>query len=244
MRPKTSTWPAGKQANSRVRFGYGFPLMAPGEPRMSFLTSTSLAEDDVMREHPEPIGPSPVSRPIVLPARAVPTVLFVVPETERALYLGDAFTRVYVHTDNDAARFIAIERPRLVVIDMDEPSIGGMDICATAHALRNTSVLVTTGKVENVPAMLKAGCHGVLLKPFTPNLLAARLGRVIKETERPWGVKALPPGWLRGTNRIWADTACPKCGVRGATSFDFSSYRRMWLACLSCDNTWLGPRRE
>jgi DNA-binding response OmpR family regulator len=150
---------------------------------------------------------------------------------------------VYAHTATDAARFIATDRPRLVVVDMDEPSIGGMDICATAH-MTNTSLLVTTGKVENVPAMLKAGCHGVLLKPFSPNLLAARLGRVIKETERPWRVKALPPGWPMGTNRHWADTACPKCGVRGATSFDFSSYRRMWFACLSCDNTWLGPRRE
>ncbi len=198
-----------------------------------------------MRAHPEPIGHySPLSRPLVQPAPAAPTILFVVPENERTLYLGDPFTRVYAHTASDAARFIASTEPRLVVIDMDEPALAGMDICASARAAANTSVLVTTRSVERVPAMLRAGCHGVLLKPFSANLLAARLGRVIKETERPWGVKSLPPSWGKGTNRVWSNTACPKCAAPGATSFDFSSYRRMWYACLSCDNTWLGPRQE
>lgn len=198
-----------------------------------------------MRAHPEPIGHySPLSRPLVQPVQTVPTVLFLVPEAERTLYVGDTFTRVYAQTASDAARFIATDRPRLVVIDMDDSELCGMGICATAQASSNTSVLVTTGAVERVPAMLKAGCHGVLLKPFSPSLLAARLGRVIKETERPWSVKTLPPGWPTGTNRVWPDTACPTCGVRGATSFDFSSYRRMWYACLSCDSTWLGPRQE
>ena len=69
------------------------------------------------------------------------------------------------------------------------------------------------------------------------------MARVIKETERPWGHKTLAasPG---GTNRVWQDSACPKCGTHGPTSFDFSSYRRMWYACLTCDHTWLGPRQE
>ena len=198
-----------------------------------------------MRAHPEPIGRySPLSRPLVQPVHAVvPTVLFVVPEAERTLYLGDAFTRVFAQSANEAARFILNSQPRVVVVDMDAPALGGMDVCAAAHG-SNTSVLVTTGIVEGVPAMLKAGCHGVLLKPFTPVLMAARLGRVIKETERPWSARPLPPGWSTGTNRVWPETACPKCGVRGPTSFDFSSYRRMWYACLSCDTTWLGPRQE
>ena len=29
-----------------------------------------------------------------------------------------------------------------------------------------------------------------------------------------------------------------------AVSFEFSSYRRMWYACLACEHVWLGPRQE
>ena len=195
-----------------------------------------------MRAHPEPIGYyAPLSRSAVVPtAPPVPTVLFVVPERDRGVYAGEQFTRVFAHSSSEAMRTIAINRPRLVVVDWDEPSLSAAEICATAQ----TSVLVTTADVANVPRILKAGCQGVLLKPFAPNLLAARVGRVLKETERIIGPKTLPAGWQTGTNRVWPDTACPQCGVAGATSFDFSSYRRMWYACLSCDHTWLGPRQE
>lgn len=196
-----------------------------------------------MRAHPEPIGyyaPTYSRSPVVPAAAPVPTVLFVIPESERALYAGEQFTRVFAHTSSEALRLIALSRPRLVVVDWDDPALAASDICAA----NQTSVLVTTADVANVPRILKAGCHGVLLKPFAPNLLAARVGRVLKETERPWGHRNLPANWPTGTNRTWPDTPCPQCGVGGATSFDFSSYRRMWYACLSCDHTWLGPRQE
>jgi DNA-binding response OmpR family regulator len=199
-----------------------------------------------MRAHPEPIGhytPAPRS-PILPTSYSAPTVLFVVPESDRTMYLGEPFTRIYTHDGAEAAKAIASTRPRAVVLDWDDAALGGPDVSAAARAVPTTCVLVTTVDVRQVPAILKAGCHGVLLKPFSPNLLAARLGRVIKETERPWGAKTLPPGWPVGTNRVWPETACPRCGMRGATSFDFSSYRRMWYACLSCDHTWLGPRQE
>ena len=35
-----------------------------------------------------------------------------------------------------------------------------------------------------------------------------------------------------------------QCQSNGATSFEYSSYRRMWYACLACDAVWLGPRQE
>jgi DNA-binding response OmpR family regulator len=131
-----------------------------------------------------------------------------------------------------------------VVLDWDEASLSGPEVCAAARALPHTCVLVTTGDVRQAPAILRAGCHGVLLKPFAPNLLAARLARVIKETDRPWGQRSGTLPWQTGTNRVWPETACLACGKLGATSFDFSSYRRVWYACLSCDHTWLGRRQE
>ena len=200
-----------------------------------------------MRAHPESIGhytPAAHAQLIEPVTAAAPAVLFVVPAVDRSLYSGNQHVRLYAHTGSDALKLIASSRPRLVVIDCDEPSLGVEEVAAAAHACSYASVLITTGDVAKVPTMLKAGCEGVLLKPFAPNLLAARIGRVLKETERPWTQRAASSRPQAGTNRVWADTVCPTCGAAGATSFDFSSYRRMWYACLSCAATWLGPRQE
>ena len=198
-----------------------------------------------MRAHPEPIGHfTPALRSPIPTPYIAPTVLFVVPQADRTMYLGEPFTRVFTQDGSEAVRVIASTRPRAVVLDWDELPSGAADVCAAARTSPNTCVLVTTRDVKNAPAILRAGCHGVLLKPFAPNLLAVRLARVIKETDRPWGQRSTAMHIQGGTNRVWPETACPQCGVRGATSFDFSSYRRMWYACLSCDHTWLGRRQE
>jgi DNA-binding response OmpR family regulator len=199
-----------------------------------------------MRAHPEPIGyHMPASRPLVdAPPAAPPAVLFAVAAQDRDVFAGNQYTRLYVHTTGDALRLIATSRPQLVVIDCDESSLDADEICAAARASSRTRILITTADVAKVPKLLKAGCEAVLLKPFVPNLLAARIGRVIKDTERAYGQRNASSEPSSGTNRVWAHTTCPTCGVNGAMSFDYFSYRRMWYACLSCDATWLGPRQE
>lgn len=201
-----------------------------------------------MRAHPEPIGHyAPALRTPVVPQpapTATATVLFVVPEEDRSVYVGDQFTRFFAHAGADAARMLATHAPRLVVLDWDDAELQPRELCAALKAAPATSCLATTGDVANAPAMLKAGCHGVLLKPFAPNLLAARLGRLLRETAFTSSRTLTRSGWQTGTNRAWPEVSCPKCGTPGATSFDFSSYRRMWFACLSCEATWLGPRKE
>jgi CheY-like chemotaxis protein len=199
-----------------------------------------------MRAHPEPIGHyAPALRSqVVHAATATPTVLFAVPEADRSIYAGDLVTRFFAHTAADALRMLAAHAPRVVVLDWDHPALQRTELCAALHATPGTSSLVTTDDVANVPVILKAGCQGVLLKPFAPNLLAARLGRLLRETAFTSGRSLVRPGWQTGTNRVWPDLSCPQCGTRGATSFDFSSYRRVWYACLACDATWLGKRHE
>ena len=194
-----------------------------------------------MRAHPEPIGHyAPLARSPLPQAATPPTVLFVTADRERG-HAGDQSTRHYATTTPDAQRLIAAVHPRLVVVDWDEPSLSGREICAAAAAA-GSSVLVLTSAVESVPSILKAGCQGVLLKPFAPSILASRIGRVLKETERTLVQRHAAP--RPGTNRVWPDVSCPSCGTPGVTSFDFSSYRRMWYACLACETTWLGPRKE
>lgn len=146
------------------------------------------------------------------------------------------------HTTAEAIDCIDRTRPRVVAVDWDLTAIDGAEVCRAA-AKFSTMVLAITGTPQRVPSALKAGCHAILLKPFTLNLAAARLGRLCREAALATSPPVRAIGDC-GTNRTWPDTLCPQCATRGATSFDNSSYRRMWYACLRCEHVWLGARQE
>jgi DNA-binding response OmpR family regulator len=155
------------------------------------------------------------------------------------------FVRLTAQSTVEALRTIERMRPRLVAVDLDLPQFDAIAICTAAHQTGQASVLTTTASPDRAPAAIKAGCDGVLLKPFAPNLAAARLGRLVRESLlTPAARRAAAVLMQQGTNRTWPETCCPKCSTPGAVSFEFSSYRRMWYACLSCEAAWLGPRQE
>lgn len=185
---------------------------------------------------PSPRPPG-LSKPLpgVAPAPTIPAVVFAVQAEQREIYTGGQFARFFAHTTNDAAAAIANKRPRLVVLDWDEPSIDSASLCRIAMSIAPIGILAVTGKIESVPAALRSGAHAILLKPFAPNLVAARLGRTLRETA---------PGGQHVPARVWPATLCPQCSAGGSIGFDFHSHRRTWYACLSCDHTWLGPRQE
>jgi len=131
------------------------------------------------------------------------------------------------------------------------------------------TVLVTATDVNTVPLLLEAGCDAVLLKPFAPNLLYARVGRLLRARTEQQRIRmrpdqtrsrfASPDGnghdgngnghdgngaSLATTNRVWAEVACPQCHHDGAMSFEFASHRRAWYACLECKSVWMAKRRE
>lgn len=202
----------------------------------------------MMRAHPESMAWSPGPRapqPAPLETRAV--LLAAVADGDAEKCSVPAFQRFVPHNTAEALRMIQLERPGVVIVDFDLPAFDGAEITRAAAALPSTSVLVTTEVPERVPGALKAGCHAVLLKPFAPNLVSARVGRLVRERAqqlRMRGYLGTKSQMECGTNRIWPDTTCPRCSMAGATSFEFSSHRRMWYACLSCDQVWLGRRQE
>jgi DNA-binding response OmpR family regulator len=156
-----------------------------------------------------------------------------------------------------AKQFLHRHTPALVVTELDLGGADGVEICrvAKSHPLP-PQVLVTTSSTERVPDALAVGCDGVLLKPFPPNLLHARIGRLLrargemlKNKARHSQLKAHHLGerselLLAGTNRVWPNTHCPYCNHSGVTSFEFCSHRRAWYACLNCKNVWIAKRRE
>lgn len=180
-------------------------------------------------------------RPAPVPpqyARAV--LLAVAAPSELERYAAQPFLRIAAHTTTDALRHLVQSRPQVVALDWDVDGVDGPGLCRAAA--RTATVLVTTAQPETAPSALRAGCHSILLKPFAPTLLAGRLGRLLRDAAaRSSGAGTMP---AIGTNRQWANEVCARCGTPGPTSFEYSSRRRAWYACLSCDGVWLGPRRE
>ena len=151
--------------------------------------------------------------------------------------LRGSYRVVFVSSSLENTRaFLERERVDVIVTDLDLPD--GMALCREAKRLsKPPAVLVITEQVDRVPDALEARCDGVLLKPFAPNLLVARIGRLIRAHRSLSHARD-------GTNRFWPKTACPQCDTQGVTSFEFASHRRAWYACSKCKKVWLAKRQE
>lgn len=164
--------------------------------------------------------------------------------------------RVLATTDvNIAIQYLNKAAPALVVGDIDSLDGTAVDICRAARSARMpATVLMTSSNEASVPDVLNAGCDAILLKPFAANLLFARIGRLLRtrgeqlrlrarqaETTSAFSGRQEP---LASTNRTWPGTNCPACNHHGAVSFEFSSHRRAWYACLACKNVWIARRQE
>ena len=193
-------------------------------------------------------------RPPVVPATPI-NVLLVDAEDVVAQYAPVLSATYHVVTASSAvmaSTLLSRNTPELVVTDLQLPDGHGLDVCRSAKSLSTPPfVLVTTIEVGRVPDALDTGCEGVLLKPFQPNLLLARVSRLLREraTKRMLeraGVRrqALEGSVMTGTNRVFPHLECPFCAERGITSFDHSSMRRAWFACRACRNVWLAKRQE
>jgi DNA-binding response OmpR family regulator len=119
-----------------------------------------------------------------------------VSKSDVAHYPCGAATAVAAVTTAAAMQSLEQLRPAIVVIDWDLAALDAATVCRAATQRASTIVLITTQVPDRVPAALKCGCHAVLLKPFTVNLAAARLGRLCRDASvrcRPAGGCALLP---------------------------------------------------
>ena len=171
--------------------------------------------------------------------------------------LGGQFALTTVGSSDGAFAHLVSMRPAVVVTDVVLPDGDGIEVCRAAKSLENApAVLITTADVERVPEAIEAGCDSVLLKPFAPNLLAARLSRLARDRSQMLRMRSVEnvaraehlrersARLMNGTNRFWPNTHCPHCDYVGVTSFDYASYRRAWYACLACRKVWIAARAE
>jgi len=178
------------------------------------------------------------------------------------------FTVAVTATAGTAREYVRRAKPALVVAGLDVLNGDSGDILRDVRLLEPpAAVLVTTSHVERVPDAIAAGCDSVLLKPFAPNLLHARIGRLLRDRsaailarnhrEQSSALRSRAHDAIAksqhlvgrsaafaGTNRTWPNSHCPYCDHEGVTSFEYASHRRAWYACLSCRKVWLAKRQE
>jgi PleD family two-component response regulator len=160
------------------------------------------------------------------------SILFVDPGADSFLpVLRRHFEVTAVSSEAQALRALKAFEPTLVITDLALPDGDGVSVCRQSKAgeTGTTLVLVTPSEPARVPEAIKAGCDGVLMKPFPPNLLYTRVGRLLRMREQE----------LNGTNVVCHDAVCPSCGRGGGVGFDAASHRRMWYACLPCGHVWV-----
>lgn len=198
------------------------------------------------RAYAEPLPPFSANlRAHAAPTDSRPPLIVAVPAHDIDRFPASPYSRWAAKTTAEAVRLIERARPRVIAVDWDFPDLDPVAICAAARPVGPVGILAVMEKPERAPAALKAGCHSLLLKPFSLNLAAARLGRLCREMPAAAAASrlgAVLPQW--GTNRTWPDVHCPHCREGNAVCFEYSSHRRSWYACLKCEQAWLGARRE
>jgi CheY-like chemotaxis protein len=107
----------------------------------------------------------PVESRVRVVAAVRPAEIDVVPQSE--------YVCVCARDTADAVRLLESSGPCLAIVDFDGPWIDAVKLCAVSIRV-GTRVLATMRMPELAATALKAGCDSVLLKPFAPNLMAAR----------------------------------------------------------------------
>jgi DNA-binding response OmpR family regulator len=188
------------------------------------------------------------------------SILFVDPGAEDSYLpmLRRRFEVTAVPSEEQAVRALRAFQPTMVITELALPDGDGVSLCRQSKAFPDDppSVLAMTSTPERAPEALKAGCDAILMKPFAPNLLYARIGLLLRLRAKALQERAM---WQRaksayliehthrdmaGTNVVHQDAVCPSCEQGGAVSFDAASHRRMWYACLPCEKVWMAAARR
>jgi PAS domain S-box-containing protein/diguanylate cyclase (GGDEF)-like protein len=109
-----------------------------------------------------------------------PSVLVVTSHAQLGAFLQDLVGTRYDlrHADDplEAARLINAQRPDAVLLDA---AAGSSAMAALGRRLGEAPVLTLAASPDDVPALLRAGWHDCVVKPFDPDELEARLEALV-----------------------------------------------------------------
>jgi DNA-binding response OmpR family regulator len=92
-----------------------------------------------------------------------------------------------VLTSADGQQALAIfrhDRPDLVILDLNLPSLDGLDVCRSIRRESNAPIIMLTARVEETDRLigLEIGADDYIVKPFSPREVVARVRAVLRRS--------------------------------------------------------------
>jgi DNA-binding response OmpR family regulator len=77
-------------------------------------------------------------------------------------------------------------KPDLIVLDLNLPSMDGLDVCRTLRRESDTPIIMLTARVEETDRLigLELGADDYITKPFSPRELVARVRVILRRVNR------------------------------------------------------------
>lgn len=92
------------------------------------------------------------------------------------------FEAVPVYDGEAALQKWASEQPALILLDLNLPKLGGLEVCQRVRAVDKTPIIILSvhGADEDVVKGLELGADDYVVKPFSPSQLVARIRAVLR----------------------------------------------------------------
>lgn len=101
-------------------------------------------------------------------------------------YLQDAgYTVIEAADGRLAVELFEKHRPDLVVVDINVPTVNGLDVCRAIRTLSTVPILIVTARDTDEDEIigLSMGADDYIKKPFNPNILVARVQALLRRRE-------------------------------------------------------------
>ena len=194
------------------------------------------------------------------PIAALPEVLFVDsdPVAEKYPMLRDQYRLTLASTASAALHALGRSTPELVVMELDLSDGPAEEVCQARqiarHAVHGAGHHVD--RPTECPRRWRQAATGCCSSRSRRIFSYARIGRLLRARSVELRMRAqrqyAKSAHLHEranliaarTNREWPSTHCPHCNHAGVTSFEHTSHRRSWYACLECKQVWMARRQE
>lgn len=109
----------------------------------------------------------------------------------RAYLERAGFSVVTASEGRQALAVFRLERPNLVILDLNLPGMDGLDVCRVLRRDSDVPIIMLTARIEETDRLigLELGADDYIVKPFSPREVVARARAVLRRAEGTPGLR-------------------------------------------------------
>lgn len=134
--------------------------------------------------------PPSVQFVILLYQKIMPKVLLIEDDdgiiTPLSLYIEQSGYEIAICKDgSEAVDIFRIERPAIIILDINLPGRSGVEICWEIRSFADTPIIILSAREseDDKVTLLELGADDYVSKPFSPRELMARMSAVLKRAD-------------------------------------------------------------